>query len=393
MKQQNQEKRSFQTDLWVISKGVFKTLENPPEHTDGDRAIEYRLSEIGHYLLNPNPIQVDKMLVGCKVHFIQPRMAVFQRGLRNLMPWTKAKSPPVKIPPQNIMAHDNYQMAKLNDSDLENHFDKLQEWLKPYDTTYQQLSALDLSKVYDLEGVIEDTGHYQSTLVLKGSLKEKMNYVKNFLGKQVVVCFDKSYLSHGLFEMKGFNFNTYDPDKVYFLVKCRKEGQPAAYVTDVQGKLLFWIKRMDHITKLQLLDHCMKTNPRFNKSLDLCREGKAEPLKLLFSNKFEINYYKTHLPKLFKDLLRKHSLKSDEKEIIMNSLNQSQIGISFYYSLKSESSEKTMLSNISVLHDLKALEAWKQNFPQLYSEISKKAFVSEDGKFYLLDFLKGSTNV
>jgi len=41
------------------------------------------------------------------------------------------------------------------------------------------------------------------------------------------------------------------------------------------------------------------------------------------------------------------------------------------------------------MHNFKALEPIKAALPQVYSEISKSASITEVGKFYLLDSFRG----
>jgi hypothetical protein len=48
-----------------------------------------------------------------------------------------------------------------------------------------------------------------------------------------------------------------------------------------------------------------------------------------------------------------------------------------------------MVTLISVLHDLRALELLRKNLPQVYGEIKKHIHTSEAGSFYLLDSIEG----
>jgi DNA-binding Lrp family transcriptional regulator len=48
-----------------------------------------------------------------------------------------------------------------------------------------------------------------------------------------------------------------------------------------------------------------------------------------------------------------------------------------------------MITLISVLHDLRALELLRKNLPVVYNEIEKRVSVSEAGKYYLLDSIEG----
>ena len=60
--------------------------------------------------------------------------------------------------------------------------------------------------------------------------------------------------------------------------------------------------------------------------------------------------------------------------------------------LRSESGREKLCTNISIMHDLRALDPIKQMVPQVYAEIRKRAYPSEAGRFYLLDAIKGYPN-
>jgi hypothetical protein len=45
------------------------------------------------------------------------------------------------------------------------------------------------------------------------------------------------------------------------------------------------------------------------------------------------------------------------------------------------------------MHDVKALEPIKATLPDVYTQIYKKASLSDAGKLYLLDSLRGYQNV
>ncbi len=53
--------------MWIISKGRYKELDlsRIREGVKSQTVMEYRISDLARYLLNPKPIQVAKKLVGC----------------------------------------------------------------------------------------------------------------------------------------------------------------------------------------------------------------------------------------------------------------------------------------------------------------------------------------
>jgi hypothetical protein len=82
----------------------------------------------------------------------------------------------------------------------------------------------------------------------------------------------------------------------------------------------------------------------------------------------------------------------NKKNLIQPILNYLQIGISLSYFLLSDGHRDRMHTDISVLHDLRALEPLRKNLPHVYSEVVKRAMISEAGRFYLLDSINGYSN-
>jgi hypothetical protein len=80
-------------------------------------------------------------------------------------------------------------------------------------------------------------------------------------------------------------------------------------------------------------------------------------------------------------------------EIITDTLNSNQSIVFFNYVPTSGPGQQKLFTNISVMHDLKALESIKDRVPRVYSEIIKKTTDSDAGKLYLLDSMRGYQNV
>ena len=60
--------------------------------------------------------------------------------------------------------------------------------------------------------------------------------------------------------------------------------------------------------------------------------------------------------------------------------------------LASDEQDDRMFTHISVLHDVRALEPLRKNLPLVYSELEKRAILTEAGKFYLLDSINGTSH-
>ena len=154
----------------------------------------------------------------------------------------------------------------------------------------------------------------------------------------------------------------------------------------------YWVDDINLINQMHLLEHSIKANPKFNNSLTLCTRGDAKPLRLLFKKHLEIDYTKSPLPALYKNLFDAYGVATSKKNAVMQSLQNSQFGILFNYVPVSTAGEKKLFTNVSVMHDVSALDTIKEELPELYSMINKMAFVSEAGKYYLLDSIRGYSN-
>ena len=124
----------------------------------------------------------------------------------------------------------------------------------------------------------------------------------------------------------------------------------------------------------------------------MCVEGQATAIKLFFNKKLEIDYSQTTLPAVYQNLFEELDVRLDQKNLIKPILNYLQTGISLNYMLPADCQEDRMLTNISVLHDFRALEPLRKNLPSVYSAVLKQALVSEAGRYYLLDSINGYSN-
>ncbi|MGD9123335.1 MAG: hypothetical protein PVG59_21825, partial [Desulfobacterales bacterium] len=61
------------TDIWVISEGRESQFDLSQIDAGIDNASvrEYQISDFGCYLLNPQPIEIEKRLIGCEIHYPQ----------------------------------------------------------------------------------------------------------------------------------------------------------------------------------------------------------------------------------------------------------------------------------------------------------------------------------
>ena len=316
-------------DIWIISNGKYIDMDlgRIGVELNTKTVVEYKISDLARYLLNPNPIHVYKKLIGCEIHYHQQKKTIIEKIREISFGPLKGKD----IPPEVLVSDCGINKTSLKDVNLESQFIKIYELLGPFDPVIKRLSMLDARKISNIVGMCQDAGNNISYLNIPGSIGEKIDYISNFILKDVGVVLEKAYISYGLFEMKGFDFESYDSEKSYRLIKFYKDGNANACVLGLNDTLEYWIDDIKLINYLQLFDQLIRTNPKLNNSLRLCTAGKAEALKLFFNKQFAINYSNIHLPKIYKEVLEMHNTESSKRYVIMNAINKSQFGISFNY--------------------------------------------------------------
>jgi hypothetical protein len=386
------------TDIWIISGGRdsqidLSAIEGAEKNEQGTAVKEYRISDIGYYLLNPQPIEVKKRLIGCEIHYqqrlttkiIEKVKRLFPRRLRHL--WIGHM-----IPPEILISHCKIEMPALKDKALENHLISIYESLRLYDSVSKRLPELDPHHIAHVIGICKDIGGSLTYLKLQGSSDDKLKYMQNYISKDVGVLLRKAYIGDGLFEMRGFDFTAYDSNHAHRLMVYQKNGKPKCCVLNSINTVEYSLDDIHLLKFLLLLQQALTDDVKLKNAFGFCIRGKAKPVKLFFNRQLEVDYSKSLFPPIYRDILKDKKTNSNQQNLIRPALNYLQIGISFNYIPQPDSAANNMITLISVLHDLRALELLRKNLPQVYHEIEKRVGVSEAGRFYFLDSIEGCTN-
>ena len=382
-------------DIWIISEcenaaSDLSAIEDAPE--DGTPK-EYIISDIAYYLMNPDPIEIKKRLIGCEIHYHHRRLAKIKDALSKLIPKRIRRAiNSHHSPPEVLISNCNLKIPLLNDLELETHFTKIYESLRSYDSVTKRLPQLNIRKIAHVIGICEDVGGNLSYLKLQGGIEDKLKYLATYISKDVSVVLRKACQADGLFELRGFDFQSYDGSRSHRLIYFLKEETPQLCVLTPENQVIFCVNDDKLLKYLHLLEHSITANPDLRQAFIQCQSGQARAIKLFFNRKLEIDYSKTHFPKVYREVFNTHKLNSNQRNLVKPSLNYLQIGVSLNYVPMSDIGEDRLYTQISVLHDLRAIETLKNNLPQVYSEISKSAFLSEAGRYYLLDSIEGQSN-
>ncbi len=378
---------------WIIA-NVRYLKQNASGLKDARGPVrEYPISDLGRYLLAPHPIEIEKKLVGCEVVYPPGWRQLGVYRLRRLLPHREdATSAGPFAPSEVLISECSSGTPALQDRDLEAHLVRLEAALKPYDPVLLRLNGLEAKRVADLKGVCADAGGHRSRLNLRGSLKEKRDYIAKHLNRPVKVIVEKAHLTDGLFELQGFDFKNFDTSKSHRLIRFQGPSKGQAWVLNSDGSIAFQVEDIRLLHYLQLFQQAIDATPTFRDALEACTLGGARAFKLYFNQHLEIDYAKAGLPALYQSVVEAHPLNSETRRALIDSLNQLQYGIAFNYLPQAGAGGQKIFTHIAVMHDLRALDPLRDELPLVYSEITKRAWVSEAGRYYLLDAIKGGKN-
>lgn len=378
--------------VWMISEGriVTDSAELAAVGTPTGPAKAYEISDIAKYLLDPSPIDIRKSLVGVEIHFRQPEANRWRQRLRRWLPtFCRRALKDGHIPPAALFTDFSSRKPPLQTADLERHIEDIYTALKPYDSFNQQLLSLDTRNIEDIFGVCEDAAGNRTPLALPGSLDEKVDYLSRHTGTNVTVRMESVQVADGLFEMSGYDFTRFRPNIRHRMIKCYDAGKAAACVLSADNTPAFWVQDVSVIRYLQLAEQSIRSNHKFKEAMLRCMNGGARPMKLMFNSDLEIDYSRAELPPVFQRAFDAHRIAPTQRDAVKQVLNRMQIGISFNYVPNRSSGEEKLCTDISVMQDVRALEAIKERLPQVYSEITKSSTVTEAGKYYLLEAIRG----
>jgi hypothetical protein len=372
--------------------GVESSAIDP--EIDRSSIKEYRLSDFGRYLLNPHPIEIKKRLIGCELH---PKGSALSRAQRRLRRFFKRRSRDVAGVPDTsadvILSRFRLRIPRTNDPELQDHLNHLADQLRAWDTVVKRLDELNPAMLSHVIGICEDIGGSYSYLKLQGGNQEKIRYVMDHIAREVGVVINKAHASEGMFELRGFDFSAYASTRSHRLITYQKEGRSCACVLHRDGRIDFWLDDGKSLLKyLLLLDHTLKANPAFSHAFERCLAGEIRPVRLFFNKQLEIDYSKANFPEVYRHVFEACKVAVNQRNLIKPILNYLQFGITLNYLPGIDEGDDRLYTFVSVLHDFRALEPLKKNLPRVYSEMGKRAQMTEAGRFYLLDSIKGYTN-
>ena len=387
--------KNLNNNVWIIDDGKIINLDLSSitsEEISGP-VTGFRISEITRYMLNPEAIKLEEKVIGCKMHYKVPPSGMMQRFLHKLTLKKEDASKTADAFTEDILSTSKLDPPSFEDDALNLHFIRVNEQLRPFNPVQKKLSSLDRDRIKDITATCEDIGRNRYQINLQGSINDKINFILNSLTKKAKITIKKAYLLNGLFDFRGYRFDSFNTNNDYHLIRFSQHNQMKYCVLTSDYKFDYWVKDNTLINYLHIFEQSIQTDPKLKEALNLCMKGKAKPLKLFFSKQSEQSYSEKHLPLVYRKMLTTHNIAPNEMEMITDTLNNNQSIVFFNYVPTSGLGQHKLFTNISVMHDLKALESIKDRVPRVYSEIIKKTTDSDAGKLYLLDSMRGYQNV
>lgn len=372
---------------WVITEGKLVRLDPMVFDPEAEKGVvkEYRISEIGRYLLNPGPIEIRKRLVGCEVH---PAPSWLGRVKQRLPGGGSAR----RAKPDMLLSGFKLRIPAFRDPDLEAHFKKIADELRGFDPFARKLARLEPRRLSHLVGICEDIGGGYSYLKLQGSADEKIRYLASHVGSTVRVTIHRAHVSDGFFELRAYPATGFDADASYRLYAYSRDGQPAACVLTPLGNLDYRLPDPQTVKYLVLLEHVLSSSPEFRRCFEACFAGACRPVRLFFNRQLEVDYSKANLPEVYRDVFRSSETAASRRNLVKPVLNYLQMAVSLSYLPSPDRADQRLLTHICILHDLRALEPLRKSLPAVYAEMSQRAFSSEAGRYYVLDSITGTTH-
>lgn len=392
-KQSSLRKKEGPDNLWLISSRLTSDFgsNNLFKNIVPDRIIAYKISDLAKYMINPNSIEIKCRLIGCKIIFQKAApskiRSLTEKYFSRLFKKNRSDIA-TEFHEETIISDYSPLVADVTDAAFQYHINKIRGLLTPYDSLNEKIAELDASELNDVLGIYRDPEGNPCLLRLHGSIPEKIEYILNHVHKKIGVLINKAHIDKGLFEMKGFNFEFFDPEKASWLIIGTRNDVSEAYVLGPDGSVEFKIEEIDLIRYLHFFQASLKTNSKLRNLINESVRGQIRLLKLFINRELEIDYFKTDLPKIYKEVFDSNAIPSDARKLIVSALNKKQIGIFMNYIYDSAEGKSRPSASMYVMHDIEALEAVKEILPYLYSQINQKLGDLTADKYYLMDTMK-----
>ncbi len=380
--------------VWIITPGAYTEFDVATLGIKAkpNKVMEYSLSDIGRYLIQPGAVEVENQLVGCECDRAPTRSRRMRRALTRLFHGGPGGPSDTAVDKKTLLARNVVKIPTLKDRQLAGHVETLRGMLQPLDPVFKDIAALDIKKLIDIHGVCQDEAGHRTLLTLKGSLAAKKQYLLDALLKPVRTTLASVHIADGLYEMRAWRSNLFASQRRHRLVRFHVDGKFFACLLNANNRMAFWISDSRHLQRMILLQQAVDTSPALAEAFSQCLADAARPMRLMFNPNLEIDYTHNRIPQIYKDIFAHMEVDTELRRQVIRLLNHHQLGVSFSYVTQEGFGDPLPVTNVSVMHDVKALEPLRTDAPQLFAAVNQRATRSEAGNYYLLENIRGRSD-
>lgn len=364
------------TNLWVITKGrhTTKDLKQISSVKDNISGYDYKISDLGSYLLKPNPLSIERIIIGYEV-FYKPK---FSFSL------FRSKKKEAQLESKRFISKLGIK-APVRDTYLKNHLDKFNAVVSRHDAIIGQLEVLDLKKVEKIHALYEDVDGSIYSVPVAGNTEEQCAFIVENNGKKINIIWNNgSCIDEGIFSLKTKEFSDYDSNNWYglFIFEDQRERKGFIYSED---EILYWLKDTCMIRYLMILQNALDMDNEFYNTIRSCITGEYKPLYIEFNQKSANDVLSRYIPGTYDTAFRLLNISEEEQKLIISCLDHYIENIGVKYISNSEGDSQNIMMKVTFLHDQAGTISIQEINPTLYHTINNISKESEIGRYYVME--------
>ncbi|HLC15850.1 MAG TPA: hypothetical protein VJL89_06455 [Thermodesulfovibrionia bacterium] len=364
------------SSVWVITKGrqTTKDLKQILSVKENISGYDYRISDLGNYLLKPNPLSIERTVIGYEL-FYKPasRFALFGLKKKETQPNSKQF-----ISTLNIKSTER-------DPYLKNHLGAFNSAIARHDAIISQLEHLDLRKVQKIHALYEDVDGTVYSVPVAGNPEEQRNFIIDNNGKKIKIIWNNGpCVDEGIFNLKTKEFSEYNSQNWYGLFLFEDQGERKGLVYS-EDEVLYWLNDTCMVRYLMILQHALDMDNEFYNTIHSCIQGENQPLYIEFNQKSANDVLSRYIPGTYDTAFKLLNISEEEQKLIIRSLDHYIENIGLKYISNSEDDSQNIMMKVTFLHDQAGTDSIKEINPTLYHTINNISKESEIGRYYVME--------
>src|SRR3989339_255811 len=189
---------------------------------------------------------------------------------------------------ENIDILEESSTTPLDSKELKNFLEDLHQKIsKEGNLVTRQLESLQIKEIENILG-ISGVAPNRSLFPITGSIKEKIEFIKRNMHQNLIITLTSQYKQNGSFDIRGFDFKLFNPEKKFFLtIKKNKNQYNKIYISDHNNlNIQFPIqeKGLELINMLRNLENLIRKNKKVQEIFEEINNGLNQGLKISFES-------------------------------------------------------------------------------------------------------------